>query len=100
MARVTKVDPKDWKDVNVIQIDVDAKDNWDAIDKIEQWAARHGFARANENFLRIIMRPNGTRVYRGACYRITSEEKTAMRLKSEAIQRNKKSINRAMKSAK
>ena len=57
MAKITKIDPKDFKSVNVVQIDVDARDNWEAIDKLEQWALRNGFARANENFLRMIMCP-------------------------------------------
>lgn len=99
MAKITKIDPKDWKRVNVVQIDVDARDNWEAIDKLEQWAFRNGFARANENFLRLIMRPDGSRVFRGVCYRITAEEKTSMGLTSRAIQRNARRISRAMKSA-
>ncbi|HUB25471.1 MAG TPA: hypothetical protein VL992_08565, partial [Tepidisphaeraceae bacterium] len=71
MNRIANIDPKDWSNANIVQLDVDTHDNRKAIDAIEAWAAKHGFARTRENFLRIIVRPDGSRVFRGACYRLT-----------------------------
>jgi len=70
---IVAVDPKDWAAANVVQVDSDAKDNPHAIDEIEEWAAKNGFARVNENWLRQILR-NGHRVFRGVCYRLTEQE--------------------------
>jgi hypothetical protein len=88
MAKIKKIDPKNWKKANVVQVDVDAANNSEAVDVLESWAAENGFARTEEYFLRIIMRADGTRVFRGICYRITREVKaSAERLAKAAIKR-------------
>ena len=98
MGKITKIDPKDWKKANIVQIDVDAKDNREAIDALDNWAWKHGFARARENFLRIITRPDGTRIFRGGCYKLTDEEKTAIDLNFQAITKRAERIGGAYKS--
>jgi hypothetical protein len=91
MAKITKIDPKNWKKANIVQIDVDAGDNSEAIEVLEKWAAENGFSRMSEYFLRIVMRADGSRVFRGVCYRITREVKdSARRQVKAAIKRARK----------
>ena len=68
------VNPADWKHLNVVQVDSDAARNIDAIREIDDWAAENGFARVNVYHLRPVRRPDGRRVLRGECYRLTAEE--------------------------
>jgi hypothetical protein len=100
MGKIVKFDPKDWqkKKATLVQIDIEAKDNWEAIEALESWASDHGFARANENFLRIIMRPDGSKVFRGICYRLTAEEKTSIKLNFNAVVQRAKRIGGMAKS--
>jgi hypothetical protein len=91
MAKITKIDPKNWKKANIVQIDVDAENNSEAIEALEKWAAENSFARTDEYFLRIIMRADGSRVFRGICYRVTRE------LKDSARHQVKAAIKRARK---
>ena len=70
---IVAIDPADWENVNVVQIDSDAHDNKEAIIDIENWAGEHGFARTNEYWLRQILKNRGRRVFRGICYRLTEE---------------------------
>jgi len=91
MAKITKIDPKNWKKANIVQLDVDAENNSEAVDSLEKWAAENGFARTDEYFLRIVMRADGSRVFRGICYRITREVKdSARRQVKAAIKRAKR----------
>ena len=83
MAKITKIDPKNWKKANIVQIDVDAGDNSEAIEVLEKWAAENGFSRMSEYFLRIVMRADGSRVFRGVCYRITREVKDSCGVRSK-----------------
>lgn len=71
---IAGIDPSNWENANVVQIDSDAADNQQAVDEIEDWAADHRFARVNEYWLRPIVRQDGRRVFRGVCYRLTQEE--------------------------
>jgi hypothetical protein len=99
MGKITKIDPKEWKKANIVQIDVDAKDNWEAIEALESWAGDHGFARVHENFLRLIIRSNGSRVFRGACYKLTKEEKNAVHYETRKIAARARIIAGATQSA-
>jgi hypothetical protein len=88
MAKIVKIEPKNWAKSNIVQIDVDAPDNSQAIDALIEWGEHNGFARVRENFLRIIVTPEGKKVFRGACYRITDEEvRSGNAHADEAIQR-------------
>jgi hypothetical protein len=73
------VNPKNWDvpeaGVDVVQVDSDAAENIAAIGDIENWCEQHGFARVNQYWLRTIVRPDGKRVFRGVCYRLTDEER-------------------------
>lgn len=94
MARITNIDPSDWDKAkaNVVQLDVDAPNNVEAVEALEDWAAANGFARVRENFLRVVVRADGTRVFRGACYRLTAEETNAVRFELDAIANRAKKI--------
>lgn len=72
---IVRSDPPDFAHANVVQIDSDASENIDAIHEIDDWAARHGFARVSEYWLRRIVTRDGRRVFRGICYRLTDEER-------------------------
>lgn len=98
MAKITKIDPKNYKRAKLIQVDVDAADNSEAIGVLDEWASEHGFARVRENFLRIIRRPDGSRVFRGTCYKLTREEKTSIDLNFKAMAKRADRIARAFKS--
>jgi hypothetical protein len=78
MAKIVKIDPLNWNETNVVQVDVVADSSAQAIDAIEQWACENGFARVRESVLRPIIRPDRQRVYRGACYRLTEEERQSI----------------------
>jgi len=94
MAKITKIEPKEWKKAKIVQVDVDAKTNIDAIEALEDWAAKHGFARVRENFLRVIVRADGNPVFRGACYRLTKEEAKSVHYELTAIANRAKKIAR------
>lgn len=85
MAKITKIDPKEWKKANVVQVDVRAKSNIEAIEALDDWAARHGFARVHQSFLRVVVRADGIPVFRGACYRVTDEESKSVQFSIDAI---------------
>jgi len=92
MAKITKIEPREWKKAKIVQVDVDAKSNIDAIEALEEWAGEHGFARVRENFLRVIVRTDGTPVFRGACYKLTKEETKAVRYELDAVAKRAKRI--------
>jgi hypothetical protein len=95
MPKIAKIDPENWAKANVVQVDVDAANNSDAIETLERWAAKNGFARVREIFLRVIVLANGNRVFRGACYRITPEEKKAIKFEVDAIEKRAKAFMEA-----
>lgn len=90
MTKIVKIDPNNWTKANVVQVDVDAPNNAEAIEALDSWAVANGFARVRENFLRVIMLSGGDRVFRGACYRVTAEEKNAIKFEMDAIQKRAK----------
>jgi hypothetical protein len=71
---------------------VDAQNNSEAIDALEKWAAENSFARTNEYSLRIVIRADGSQVFRGVCYRITRELKESARRQVKAAIRRAKKI--------
>jgi hypothetical protein len=85
------VDPENWQAANAVQVDSDASDHEKALCEIEDWAAEHGFARTTEYRLRRLRRRDGTRVFRGFCYRLTEEvlesARSDNRRISEAVER-------------
>ena len=81
---IVAIDPADWKNTNVVQIDSDAVDNKVAIMEIESWAWDRQFARTNEYWLRQIVRDDTQRVFRGICYRLTREVRNSRSAESEA----------------
>ena len=85
MAKIVKIDPSAFSDVNIVQVDVRAKDNYEAIEALESWAGKHGFARLHQRYLRVIARAESGPVFRGACYRMTDEEKAAVHFEAEAL---------------
>ena len=68
---IVKTDPEDWQKASSVQVDSDAPDNAAAILEIEDWAAENGFARVHEYWLRQIHGKDGSRAFRGICYRVT-----------------------------
>lgn len=99
MAKIVKIDPKDWKKANVVQLDVDAENNMEAIGALEKWAAQNGFAHVSEYFLRIVIRADGSRVFRGVCYRITRELKDSARRQIKAAVKRAKKIGAALRAS-
>jgi hypothetical protein len=71
---IRRIDPQEWKESNVVQVDSDASDNMSAAREIESWAAQNGFVRTTEYWLRRAMTADGAIVFRGICYRISPEE--------------------------
>ena len=71
---IKHIDPSDWTSVNSVQVDSDASSNMAAIHEINDWAARNGFERVNEYWLRQRQLPGGLRVFRGVCIRLTEDE--------------------------
>ncbi len=55
----------------------DAPNNFDAIREIDQWARDHGFVRSREYSLNIKQFADGKRLYYGACYRLSQDDKRA-----------------------
>jgi hypothetical protein len=98
MAKITKIDPQDYEQAKLVQVDIEAQNNSEAVAELEEWAFEHGFARVRENFLRIISRPDGSRVFRGTCYKLTEEEKTAIDLNFKTIIQRADRIGDASKS--
>jgi hypothetical protein len=70
---IVRVDPAEWEQFNVVQLDSDAPDNRQALLEMESWARERGFARTNEYILRRVRTATGT-IFRGICYRLTLEE--------------------------
>src|SRR2546430_1622567 len=85
MAKITKVDPEDFSSVNIVQLDIEAKNNIDALLALENWAADHGFARLHQDQLRIVVGADGKPVFRGACYRMTEEERNGITFEIKSI---------------
>lgn len=100
MAKIAKIDPVDWKNANIVQLDIDASNNMEAIEALDQWASENGFARVRENFLRIVIPGNGRRVFRGACYRITAEERDAVTYEMDQIAKRAQKTGVAVKDSK
>jgi len=82
---IVKTDPEDWRKANSVQVDSDAPDNAAAILEIEDWAAENGFARVHEYWLRQIHGENGSRAFRGICYRLTEEEVSSSKATCHSI---------------
>lgn len=70
---------------NTVEVDSDAKDNLDAMREIDDWAFNNNFSRTNEYHLRVVIREDGTRVFRGVCYRLTPEVRSTARKILEEI---------------
>ena len=75
---IVRIDPPEWQNANVLQIDSDAPNNQVAIMEMDQWAYEKGFARTNEYWLRRIRR-NGQTIFRSICYRVEEEERATQR---------------------
>ncbi len=88
---IIAIDPSNWKEFNVVQIDSDANENKQAIAEIEEWAAQNGFARTTEYWLRPIIKSDDRRVFRGICYRLTHE---VMRTNEEASRQLAEAVDR------
>jgi len=76
---VVLFDPKTSKGnlPNTIQVGSDAADNFAAIVEIEEWAARNGFRRSSESWLRRLS--EGNKLYFvGVCYRPSEAELAAI----------------------
>ncbi|MGA2582659.1 MAG: hypothetical protein ABSG31_05230 [Tepidisphaeraceae bacterium] len=97
MAKIVKIDPSKWEDANVVQLDVEAPNNMEAILALEDWAGEHGFARVRENFLRIIVKKSGKQVFRGVCFRITAEERKSVRFEMDSIKKRAEKIGATFK---
>jgi len=97
--KIEKIDPPNWKEANIVQVDVRARNNIEAIIALDAWASSHGFARVHQNYLRVIVRPDGNNVYRGACYRWTDEERHSVHADTEAVFNRALRISRRAKQA-
>ncbi|MGH7213513.1 MAG: hypothetical protein ACREIT_01935 [Tepidisphaeraceae bacterium] len=84
---ILQTDPADWRSSNTVQVDSTARDNMSAIREIDQWAADNGFHRVNEYWLRQVNLKDGTRVFRGICFRITEEERSTRHQTNEDVAR-------------
>ncbi len=73
---ITRIDPLDFENSSMVQIDSDAGNMWLAIEDVEDWASSHGFVRTNEQTLRPVLLDGKLR-YRGICFRISDEERAA-----------------------
>lgn len=88
---IVATDPPDWGKFNVVLVDSDARDNKQALVEIDDWAYEHGFARTTEAWLQRIRKKDGTRVFRGICYRLTEE---VVQSNEEACQMNAEAMSR------
>ena len=70
---IVRIDPAEWQNANVLQLDSNAPTNQAAMLEMDQWAYENGFARTNEYWLRRIRRDNQM-IFRGICYRVEEEE--------------------------
>jgi hypothetical protein len=98
-AQIVRINPPDWEKHDVVQIDVEAADNREAVFKIEEWAAQNGFARVNEYWLRPIL-SNGKRVFRGICYRLTPEEIQSAQAISDEVDRRLSELHAELQQSK
>lgn len=95
---IVRVDPAEWQNVNVLQLDSDASNNQAAMLEMEQWAYENGFARTNEYWLRRIRR-DGQTVFRGICYRVEEEERATQRAILQETEARAMRIEAALSSA-
>jgi hypothetical protein len=70
-------DPVDITHAPVVLAFSDAATNEQAIREIDEWARAQGFVRSREYALNVRQRPDGKRVFYGACYRLTAEDRRA-----------------------
>lgn len=75
---------------NTIQVGSDAPDNFAAIVEIEDWAARNGFRRSNENWLRHLRR-EGKDYFVALCFRPSEADFAAI---EKRIQERQQARNR------
>ncbi len=74
---IQRVDPAEWRDASTVQVESDAANNLEPLHEIEQWARDNGFARTAEYWLRQALTADGTRVFRGVCFRPDPGERRA-----------------------
>ncbi len=67
--------PEELQGKNVISVDSTATNNVEAILEIDEWAAKNGFVRGGEYWLRQVVQTNGQHVFRAICYRLTDEDR-------------------------
>jgi hypothetical protein len=80
------IDPREWAQANVVQIESDAADNPSALRELEDWCAAHGFARTTEYWLRPAILKDGRRVFRGTAFRLSPEELAAADAQDRAVE--------------
>ncbi len=88
---IVNIDPAEWQNASVVQIESDAPNNIDALKEIENWAYQNGFARTTEYWLRHVRR-NGKLIFRGICYRVDEEDRDSQREAQERIEANVKQM--------
>ena len=76
---ITRIDPPDYGNLSVIQVDSDQSDPWAALQEIESWALDHGYVTTNDLLPRQVLIA-GRLQYRMVCYRISDEERAAIGL--------------------
>lgn len=92
---ITRIDPPKFGNVSTVQVESDAGNPWLAIDEIETWAAENGFVRTSEYHPRQVL-VDGRRRFRGICYRISEEERSAVEdAHRRMIERGDALMNRA-----
>ena len=69
--------PEEINDASLVMVSSDAPDNISAIREIDQWARDNGFVRSREYNLNIKQTADGKRLYYGACYRLSQDDKRA-----------------------
>ena len=95
---IEMIDPADWHNANIVQIDVKASSNMEAITELDDWATQNGFARTNDYWLRHII-INGETYFRGICYRLTPVELESRRKQMRRTQARADKIEAALQAA-
>ena len=84
---IVKIDPAEWQNASVVQVESDAVNNIDALKEIENWAYQNGFARTTEYWLRHVRR-DGQLIFRGICYRVDEEDRASQKEAHERVEAN------------
>ena len=92
------IDPAEWENANVVQIDSDSSNNAEAVIEIENWAHQHGFARTNEYWLRQARR-DGKMRFRGICFRVAEDEQEVLQERQQQIEARAMRIEAALRGA-